>query len=161
MKMQPSMKLLEDLQNYLQHYRGNTKKNKMVVKRLLHFLSLDMEDQMMRKTRIQCLYDQKRLPLKGDIMKHVLGIQHVFEILKHIFIDISRGKVQSLQITIRKAATEDEGKYRIDYSTIPDHVACNNGVKWMTELACKLNDLQELNRKNKLKPPLPPQVLGL
>ena len=91
---------------------------------------------------------KRRLPLKGDIMKHVLGIQRVFEILKHIFIDISRGKEQLLQMTIRKAATEDEGNYCIDYSTIPDHVACNDGVKWMTELACKLHDEQMQSLQN-------------
>ena len=81
-------------------------------------------------------YDQKKLSLKRDIMKHVLGIQHVFEIPKLFFIDASRGL--QTQTIIRKAAIADEGNYRIDYSTIPDHVACSRGIKWMTELACKL-----------------------
>ena len=83
-------------------------------------------------------YDQKQLSLKGDIMKHVLGIPCVFEIPKLFFIDANRGL--KTQTTIRKAAIEDEGNYRIDYSTIPDNVACSTGIKWMTALACKLRD---------------------
>ena len=58
--------------------------------------------------------------------------------LNSFFIDASHGL--QTQTTIRKAAIEDEGNYCIEYSTIPDHVACSGGIKWMTELACKLHD---------------------
>ena len=88
-------------------------------------------------------YDQKKLSLKGDIMNHVLGIQRVFEIPKLFFINASRGL--QTQTTIRKAAIADEGNYRIDYSTIPGHVACSG---WMTELACKLRDEKMLSLQN-------------
>ena len=88
-------------------------------------------------------YDQKKLSLKGDIMRHVLGIKRVLEIPKLFFIDASRGL--QTKTTIRKAAIEDEGNYRIDYSTIPGHVACSG---WMTELACKLRDEKMLSLQN-------------
>ena len=52
-------------------------------------------------------YDQKKLSLKGNIMKCVLGIQRVF--LKFPTLDASPGKKQLHQMAISKAAIEDKG----------------------------------------------------
>ena len=133
--------LLEDIQNYLEHYRGNIKNQDGSEKVVAFAFSGhggpdDEED----KDSISLLtYDGENLSLKGDIISNLIGIPRVFEIPRLFFIDASRGKKQLQQRTTDKAI-EDEGNYRIDYSTIPDYEACSDGVKWMTELACKLRD---------------------
>ena len=128
--------LLADLCTYLQKYDGkltNPDGSEKVI--AFAFSGNGGPDNNQDKDSISLLtYDGENLSLKGSIMRNL--IPHVFEIPKLFFIDASRG----LQQMTKKAAIEDEGNYRIDYSTIPDHVACSNGIKWMAELACKLRD---------------------
>ena len=131
--------LLEDIQNYLQHYRGNTT-NRDGSKKVITFAFSGHggpDDEEDNDSISLLTYDGENLSLKGDIMSNLVGIPRVFEIPRLFFIDASRGKKKLQQTTIDKAI-EDEGNYRIDYSTIPDHVACSDGITWMTELACRL-----------------------
>ena len=75
-------------------------------------------------------------------MKHVLGILRVFKIPKLFFIDANRGL--QTQTPISKTAIEDEGNYRIDYSTIPDHVACSGGVNSYTLIQICMYEIYDI-----------------
>ena len=137
--------LLADLRTYLQQYKGKlTNQDGSEKVTAFAFSGKGGPDNNQDKDSISLLtYDGENLSLKGNIMRNLIGIPRVFEIPKLFFIDASRG----LQQMTKKAAIEDEGNYRIDYSTIPDHVACSDGIKWMTELARKLHD-EKLKRQS-------------
>lgn len=90
-------------------------------------------------------WEKLTLSLKGEIMPLLVGNQRVYKIPKLFFIDASRGKEDlSKAIDMYKATVEDEGNYRIDYATIPDHQTAPDS-NWMSELACKLRDVTMKN----------------
>ena len=131
--------LLEHLHDYLKQYKGklaNRDGSEKVIAFAFsgHGTPDDDED---NDSMCMLTYDEKKLSLKGYVMKHLIGIPCIFKIPKLFFLNASRGKTKLQQTTTSKAAIEDEGNYRIDYSTIPDHEACS---KWIPELACKLRD---------------------
>lgn len=90
-------------------------------------------------------WDEQNLSLKGEVMPLIVSNQHVYKIPKLFFIDASRGKEDlSKAMDMYKASVEDEGNYRIDYATIPDHQTSPDS-NWMSELACKLRDVTMKN----------------
>lgn len=85
--------------------------------------------------------DQKELHLITDIVQPLLGHPQILHIPKLFFIDACRGE-EHLKHGKSKGAIEEEANFRIDYSTIPRHVAFmaqdNNQSEWLPTLAKKL-----------------------
>ena len=138
--------LLSDLYKYLQRYSGDTTNKdgseKVIVFAFSGHGGPDKKNE--NKDSMSLLtHDEENLSLKGDIMSCLIG--YVFEIPRLFFIDASRGKEHLHRMTINKAIIQDEGNYRIDYSTIPDHVAHS---EWMTSLACTLRDEKKQSIQN-------------
>ena len=142
--------LLEDLQSYLQRYKGNLT-NQDGSKKVIAFAFSGRggpDDEEDKDSMCLSMYDDDSLSLKGDVMRLLIGIPHVFEIPRLFFIEASRGEKELDDESISKAPVEDEGNYRIDYATIPDHKAeaASSESKWMPKLAYQLR-----NESNKSK----------
>ena len=83
--------------------------------------------------------------IKEDVLNRLLVHNNiVFRIPKLFFINACRGGDELKKAMKRVDFIEDEGNYRFDYATIPDHKAYAEG-KWMVRIAEKLIDPVEGN----------------
>ena len=141
-------KLLENLHEYLKTYSNevtNEDGSKKVI--VFAFSGHGKEEKSDRDSVAIVTYDDKLLSLKGDIMERVgVGLPSpVYKIPKLFFIDACRGP-NKVTMKDTKGFRENEGNYRIDFATIPDHV-CYESI-WMPELAEKLRDLRKDSLQN-------------
>ena len=145
--------LLEKFHMYLKQYEGNLT-NKDGSKKVIAFAFSGRggpDDKKDKDSVSLLMYDEDNLSLKGDIMRLLIGIPHVFKIPRLLFIDASRGEKKLDDESVGKAHVQDEGNYRIDYATIPDHkaYATSSESKWMPKLAYQLRD--ESNKSKSLQ----------
>ena len=133
--------LLKQVTKYLSEYQGG-KYNEPGCKKVVIFAFSGhgtISDQI--KTQ-----DLKILHIKEEIIVPLVGEPKVFEIPKLFFIDACRGgdhlQPKGDKQLREKGFTEVEGNYRLDYSTIPDHLAYagDNESKWMPKLARALRE---------------------
>ena len=133
---------LTNVSQYLDEYNGSTT-NKVIV---FAFSGHGTHaDQIITQ-------DDKQLSLKTDIIPPLVHHENVYKIPKLFFIDACRGneKLQAkntrsiekdmndIVTVVSKGLKEYEGNYRIDYATIPGHVAYES--KWMPVVAQKLRE---------------------
>ena len=145
------MELVEGLKDSLYRYKGkstNPDGSKKVI--VFAFSGRGGPDDDEDKDSVSLImYNGDKLSLRGDIMSNLIGIQS--EIPRLFFIDASRGKEELDDEAVGKAYVQDEGNYRIDYATIPDHqaYAASSESKWMPKLAHQLRD--ESNKSKSLQ----------
>lgn len=80
--------------------------------------------------------DLEELHLITDIVQPLLGHPQILHIPRLFFIDACRGE-EHLKQAKSKGAIEEVTNFRIDYSTIPRHVAFDQS-EWLPTLAKKL-----------------------
>lgn len=141
------LKLLDDLYDYLKKYKGrlsNEDGSKKVI--VFAFAGHGKEEESDKDSMAMVTYDNKYLSLKTHIMGRVgVGLTSVYKIPKLFFIDACRGP-KTVAIKGTRGFMENEGNYRIDFATIPDHVSYES--KWMPELAEKLREMMKESLQN-------------
>ena len=129
---QAVVSLLDEASHYLSQYRGGVV-NKDGGKKVIIFAFsghvTDNDQIMTNDGKLLNLPEQVRLPL----VKH----REVSEIPKLFFMDVSRGSN-----TFNNKNRQLKTNYRIDYSTISDHMsyATRHGSAWMPVLARELRE---------------------
>ena len=136
--------LLEKFHDYLEKYDGKLTNEDGSKKAIVFAFSGrgGPDDKKDKDSMSLLMYDKDKLSLKGDIMPQLIGIRDVYEIPRLLLINASRGKETLDDESVGKLHVQDEGNYRIDYATIPDHeaYASSSESKWMPKLACQLRD---------------------
>ena len=126
---QAVVSLLDEASHYLSQYRGGVV-NKDGGKKVIIFAFSGhgtYNDQIMTN-------DGKWLNLPEQVQLPLVKHHEVSEIPKLFFMDVSRGSA-----TLKDKTRHVETNYRIEYSTIPDHISYD-GSAWMPVLASELRE---------------------
>lgn len=141
LKRSDIVSLLDALREYLESYDGKPLTNQDGSPKVIAFaFSGHGTKHPSHEDSVLLTFDNQQLFLKKDIMGRI-GVKQVKAIPKLYFIDACRG---SLQLDDTKGEEDEEkgnvnveGNFRIDFATIPNHVAFGTSGKsrWMPVLA--------------------------
>lgn len=126
--IQATMKKVSDT---LASYRGGVR-NKVIV------FAFSGHGGNIKEAEQLCSYDSELLDLEGEIILPLTSKKAVKRIPKLFFIEACRTKIRGVE---RKSCFENikEENFRIDYATLPDHSAYDEGKlegsMWMPKLA--------------------------